>query len=36
MQMLDVLLGKYGVVLGCWHRSGELMIDDLGVSLENT
>lgn len=36
MQMLDVLLGKCRVVLGDWHKFGELMINGLEVSLENT
>lgn len=36
MQMLGVLLGRCCVVLGCWHKCGKLMINGLGVTLENT
>lgn len=36
MQMLDALLGKCCVVLGCCQKSKELMINGLEVSVENT
>lgn len=36
MQLLDVLLGKCCVVSGCWQKSGELTVNGLEVSQENT